>query len=65
MAIGAPPKDNEANEELLNFLCDIFDVKKSSLSLEKGGKSRNKLVCLDNIKYNQEDIYNIIKEQMK
>jgi uncharacterized protein len=31
--IAAPPKDGEANEELIEFLSDVLSTKRSSISL--------------------------------
>ena len=45
--IAAPAKEGEANEELVRFLADILNVKKRSLSLDKGTKSRQKMVIID------------------
>jgi uncharacterized protein (TIGR00251 family) len=42
--ISAPPKDGEANEELIDFLSDVLGTKKSNISLSKGSKARHKLV---------------------
>jgi len=42
--ITSPPIDNRANEQLIEFLADVLGVGKSSLSIIKGGHSRNKVV---------------------
>lgn len=44
--IAAPAVDGEANSELILFLSKIFNVKKSDLSLERGSKSRTKIVTI-------------------
>ncbi|XP_051484069.1 UPF0235 protein C15orf40 homolog [Apus apus] len=44
VAVAAPPSDGEANAELCRYLSKVLDVKKSEVVLEKGGKSREKLV---------------------
>ncbi|XP_042330839.1 UPF0235 protein C15orf40 homolog [Sceloporus undulatus] len=44
VAIAAPPSDGEANAELCRYLSKVLEVKKSEVVLEKGGKSREKLV---------------------
>jgi len=43
-SVTAPPVDNRANEQLVEFLADALGVSKSSLSIIKGGHSRNKVV---------------------
>jgi len=45
--IAAPAREGEANEELVRFLADILNVKKRSISLDKGTKSRQKVVTID------------------
>lgn len=40
----AQPVDGEANKELINFLSDIFDVRKKDIIILKGIKSKNKLI---------------------
>ncbi|KAG8189624.1 hypothetical protein JTE90_009555 [Oedothorax gibbosus] len=44
--ISAPPVDGEANKELLRFLAEILNLKKSELSLEKGSRSKDKTVVI-------------------
>lgn len=45
--IAAPARDGEANEELVHYLADILSIKKKSISLDKGSKSRQKMVTID------------------
>eukprot|EP00475_Leptophrys_vorax_P015105 TRINITY_DN21451_c0_g1_i2.p1 TRINITY_DN21451_c0_g1~~TRINITY_DN21451_c0_g1_i2.p1 ORF type:complete len:165 (-),score=30.38 TRINITY_DN21451_c0_g1_i2:21-494(-) len=46
--IAAPPRDGEANEELIRFLAEeILKVRPSLLSIDRGGKSRGKVVLVD------------------
>ena len=45
--IAAPAREGEANEELMHYLADILSIKKRSLSLGKGSKSRQKMVTID------------------
>ncbi|NXI44606.1 CO040 protein, partial [Galbula dea] len=44
VAIAAPPSEGEANAELCRYLSKVLGVKKSEVILEKGGKSREKVV---------------------
>uniref|UniRef100_A0A8B9HZK8 CO040 protein n=1 Tax=Anser brachyrhynchus TaxID=132585 RepID=A0A8B9HZK8_9AVES len=44
VAIAAPPSEGEANAELCRYLSKVLGVKKSEVILEKGGKSRDKVV---------------------
>lgn len=47
VAIAAPPTDGEANAELIRFLSEVLDLKKSQISLDKGSRSRDKLIKVD------------------
>ena len=45
--MGAPPREGEANKELLKVLAGAVDVPKSSLSLSSGHKSKTKVVKVE------------------
>jgi uncharacterized protein (TIGR00251 family) len=47
--LAAPPVEGKANEALIRHLSDVFDVAKSSVSIEKGLNSRNKTVAIAGI----------------
>ncbi|XP_026220335.1 UPF0235 protein C15orf40 homolog [Anabas testudineus] len=47
VAIAAPPTDGEANTELIRYLAEVLELKKSHLSLDKGSRSRDKLIRVD------------------
>ncbi len=42
--VDAPASEGKANKRLLKILSDYFNVPKSSISIKKGLKSRNKIV---------------------
>ncbi|NWY55053.1 CO040 protein, partial [Chionis minor] len=44
VAVAAPPSDGEANAELCRYLAKVLQVKKSEVVVEKGLKSREKVV---------------------
>ncbi|KAM5292169.1 UPF0235 protein C15orf40 homolog [Ctenodactylus gundi] len=46
VAITAPPSEGEANAELCRYLSKVLGLRKSDVVLEKGGKSREKVVKL-------------------
>ncbi|MGH0126393.1 UNVERIFIED_CONTAM: hypothetical protein FKN15_041453 [Acipenser sinensis] len=46
VAIAAPPSDGEANAELVWYLSKVLELKKSQVTLDKGCKSREKIVKL-------------------
>ncbi|XP_042337768.1 UPF0235 protein C15orf40 homolog [Plectropomus leopardus] len=47
VSIAAPPTDGEANAELLRLFADVLQLKKSHVSLDKGSRSRDKLIRVD------------------
>jgi uncharacterized protein (TIGR00251 family) len=44
--IAAPPREGEANKELVAFLAKRFGVAKRDIEIESGGKSRTKLLSV-------------------
>ncbi|XP_041966131.1 UPF0235 protein C15orf40 homolog [Alosa sapidissima] len=44
VAIAAPPTDGEANSELVRYLSKVLNVKKSEIVLDKGSRSREKVI---------------------
>lgn len=46
VGVTAAPEDGKANEALITFLSEIFQVKKSSISLLQGLTNRKKVVFL-------------------
>ncbi|XP_057320273.1 UPF0235 protein C15orf40 homolog [Microplitis mediator] len=46
VAISSPPVDGQANIELVKYLSSVLDVKKSSITLDKGCRSRHKTVII-------------------
>jgi uncharacterized protein (TIGR00251 family) len=45
--ITAPPVGGKANKEVIKILAEYFKIKKSSINIIKGEKSRNKLIEID------------------
>ena len=45
--VDVPASDGKANERLIELLSEYFKVKKSSVKILKGLKSRNKIVVID------------------
>lgn len=52
--ISAPPIENRANKELIEFCSDLFDVNKSKISIISGEKSKIKKVLIKEAK--KEDV---------
>lgn len=46
VAIAAPPVEGEANTELVKYLASVLGLKKSDVSLERGSKSRQKVIVV-------------------
>ncbi|MBQ7413644.1 MAG: DUF167 domain-containing protein [Alphaproteobacteria bacterium] len=46
IALSAPPVDGKANEALINFLSDFFDLRKSAITLLTGQTGRIKTISL-------------------
>lgn len=44
--IAAPPVDGEANAELLKFISKLLQLRKSDVSLDRGSKSREKVLII-------------------
>lgn len=44
--IAAPPVEGEANTELVKFFSKVLGLRKSDVSLDRGSKSRNKMLVI-------------------
>lgn len=44
--IAAPPSEGEANAELVKFLSKVLGLRKNDVSLDKGSRSRNKIILI-------------------
>ncbi|XP_060851531.1 UPF0235 protein C15orf40 homolog [Rhopalosiphum padi] len=44
--INAPPTDGEANAELIKYLSKVLGLRKSDLCLDRGSRSRNKILIV-------------------
>ncbi|KAG2392542.1 hypothetical protein C9374_011267 [Naegleria lovaniensis] len=45
--IAAPPKEGEANKELCEYIAGVLGLSKSKVSLDKGGKSKHKILLVE------------------
>ena len=48
--LAAPPIDGRANEALLKFIADLFDVPMRQVELNQGSQSRHKVVTVSRSK---------------
>jgi uncharacterized protein (TIGR00251 family) len=44
--VAAPPREGEANKELVAFLAKRFSLSKREIEIESGGKSRTKMISV-------------------
>ena len=44
LALIAPPVEGKANQAVVEFFADLFDIPRSSVTIASGATSRNKLV---------------------
>lgn len=44
--LAAPPVEGRANEVLLKFIAGLFDVPLCQVTLQRGGKSRHKVILV-------------------
>lgn len=61
--IAAPPVDGEANTELIKFISKTLQVRKSDLSLDRGSKSREKILLLAKNTINTDRVMEIFKQE--
>ncbi|KAL9987556.1 hypothetical protein ACROYT_G001886 [Oculina patagonica] len=54
--IATPAREGEANEELVRYLAELLNVRKRSISLDKGSKSRQKTVMIDSAEITVEQV---------
>ena len=54
--LAAPPIDGRANDALLRFVADSFDVPLRQVELLRGGQSRHKMVKVTGSKVNPESL---------
>lgn len=45
--IAEQPRDGKANAQLCEFFADILSLKKAQVALDKGSKSRDKVVVVE------------------
>ena len=49
VAVAAPPVKGMANRELISFLCEAWDLRKSDVVIEKGATSRRKILLINGL----------------
>lgn len=61
--IAAPPIDGEANTELVKYISKVLQLRKSDLSLDRGSKSREKLLLVAKNTIDMDQIMQLIKKE--
>jgi uncharacterized protein (TIGR00251 family) len=56
--LAAPPIEGRANEALLKFIANAFDVPLRQVELRQGGQSRHKVVAITGSKVGPESLLN-------
>nr|XP_006813994.1 PREDICTED: UPF0235 protein C15orf40 homolog isoform X2 [Saccoglossus kowalevskii] len=63
--IAAPPLDGEANTTLVKYLALVLNVRKSDVSLDRGSRSRSKIVKIMADKLSLDDIVTKLTAEME
>ena len=50
LALTAPPVEGKANQAVIDFFADLFEIPRSSVTIASGETSRNKVVRISGIK---------------
>ncbi|XP_022221412.2 UPF0235 protein C15orf40 homolog isoform X2 [Drosophila obscura] len=61
--IAAPPSEGEANAELVKFLSKVLGLRKSDVSLDKGSRSRNKIILISKGASTVESIEQLLRKE--
>ncbi|XP_014675814.1 PREDICTED: UPF0235 protein C15orf40 homolog [Priapulus caudatus] len=62
--IAAPPVEGQANTELISYLSSVLSLKKSHFSLDKGSRSRIKLLSVEGADISKDSILELLKMEM-
>jgi len=53
LALTAPPVEGKANEAVIEFFADFFDIPRSSVTIASGESSRNKIIRISGVSLQQ------------
>jgi uncharacterized protein (TIGR00251 family) len=53
LALTAPPVEGKANEAVIEFFADLFDIPRSSVTIATGESSRNKIIRISGVSVQQ------------
>lgn len=57
--LAAPPIEGRANDALLKFIADLFDVPLRNAELKQGGQSRHKVVAITGSRIDPESLLTV------
>eukprot|EP00826_Nyctotherus_ovalis_P037584 TRINITY_DN3438_c0_g1_i10.p3 TRINITY_DN3438_c0_g1~~TRINITY_DN3438_c0_g1_i10.p3 ORF type:complete len:124 (+),score=57.40 TRINITY_DN3438_c0_g1_i10:122-493(+) len=63
VAVQAEAKGGEANANIVKFLAEVLGVKKTSVSIDKGNKSKSKLIEIEGI--SAQEVYKRLSSYMQ
>ncbi|KAK6642870.1 hypothetical protein RUM43_004372 [Polyplax serrata] len=63
--INARPVDGEANSELVSYISTVFGLKKSEITLDRGMKSRQKVLLISKKNLTVGDVIEKLKEEIQ
>lgn len=49
LALTAPPIEGRANQAVIEFFADLFEIPRSSVTIASGATSRNKRICISGV----------------
>jgi uncharacterized protein len=61
--IAAQPEDGKANKELIDFLSDVLEIRKSAIVIVRGHSSRTKNISISGM--GKEDILKLLNNQKR
>lgn len=62
--IAAPPSEGEANAELVKYISKVLSLRKSDVSLDKGSRSRNKIIMISKGVTTPESIVELLRNEI-
>ncbi|KAJ9583201.1 hypothetical protein L9F63_022448 [Diploptera punctata] len=63
--IGAPPVEGEANTELVKYIATVLNLRKSDVSLDKGSRSKQKVITISNKSITVEQVIEMFKTEIE
>ncbi|KAI6196820.1 hypothetical protein M3Y94_01154000 [Aphelenchoides besseyi] len=65
VSLAAPPRDGQANQELVDCIGEFLSLRKAELDFDKGARSRTKVLLITTDRYSETDIRNKIELLIK